>query len=206
MKNGIIYSILKFILDKLRYLTLVELFKLIGQLINPKKNDTTSKLIYSRAAVDLFILLKWIFLLIITKCHFANDFLTILVWYLLITNTYSYFFYHIWTDEALNTESFSKDRTRRRFVTLILAVGYSDLCFAYLYRHPYWSNFSWSDDKQTFVKSIWYSVSNSLAANYDAVKAITEFGNNVAMTQLIITFIFITIILGKSVPQTNSTT
>jgi hypothetical protein len=98
------------------------------------------------------------------------------------------------------------DRIRRRFVTLMLAVGYSDLCFSYLYKVPFKHNFEWSSDLTTFTKSAWFSISNSLAANYDAVKPITDLGYNVSMIQLILTFVFVTIILSKSIPQTNSTT
>jgi hypothetical protein len=205
MKNGILYIIFKFILDNLKHLTIVEWFKAIAKKLNPKKNDSNYKLAFSRTSVDIFIILKWSFILIISKLALTNDFLTVFVWYLLITNLYSYFYYHIWTDEALNTEGFEMDRIRRRFINLILAVGYSNLCFAYLYKIAYVSNFEWSDKTPTFLKSIWFSVSNSLAANYEAVKPLNDFSNSVSMTQLVITFIFITIILGKSIPQTTST-
>jgi hypothetical protein len=204
MKNGILYIIFKFFLDNLRHFTIVEWFKVIGHKLNPKPNDASSKLAYSRTAVDIFILLKWSFILIITKMGATNSLLTIFIWYLLTTNIYSYFYYHIWTDEALNTEDFEKDRIRRRFINLILAVGYSDLCFAYLYKLPYKSNFEWVNNVTNFTKAVWYSISNSLAANYEGVKPMTDLGNNISMIQLIITFIFITIILGKSIPQTNS--
>ena len=206
MKNGIIYTTTKFLLDNLKYLTLVELFKYIGHLLNPKKNNVDWKLAFSRTSVDIFIILKWALILILAKYNISSNFWTVTTCYLILTNVYTYFYYHIWTNEALNTENFSMDRIRRRFVTLMLAVGYSDLCFAYLYKVPFKANFEWSSNLTTFTKSTWFSISNSLAANYDAVKPITDFGYNVSMTQLILTFIFLTIILSKSIPQTNSTT
>lgn len=206
MKNGVIYSAAKFILDNLKYVTLVELFKYFGQLLNPRKNNNDWKLAFSRTSVDIFIILKWALILILAKYNIASDFWTLVTWYLLLTNVYTYFYYHIWTDEALNTENFNMDRIRRRFVTLILAVGYSDLCFAYLYKVPFKHNLEWSGDLTTFTKSAWFSISNSLAANYDAVKPLTDFGYNVSMTQLVITFVFVSIILSKSIPQTNSRT
>ncbi len=202
MKNGLLYSILKFVIDNIKYLTMVEWFKYVGKIINPKKNDTDYKLTYSRLSVDIFIILKWVFVLLITKLAWTNGFLTFFIWYLLITNLYSYFYYHIWTDEALNTDNFEKHRTRRRFINLILAVGFSELCFSYLYRHPYVNEFNWNVNA-TYVKSIWYSISNSLAANYAVVSPNTDLGNSISMIQLIVTFIFVTIILGKSIPQTS---
>ncbi len=206
MKNGIIYTATKIFLDNLKYLNLVELFKYVAYLINPQKNNVEWELAFSRTAVDIFIILKWVLILILSKYNITSDFFTVLTWYLILTNVYTYFYYHIWRDEALNTENFNMDRIRRRFVTLILAVGYSDLCFAYLYKVPFKHNFQWHSDLITFTKSTWFSISNSLAANYNAVEPITDFGYNVSMIQLILTFVFVTIILSKSIPQTNSTT
>lgn len=205
MKNGIIYILAKWLLDNLKHLTLVEWFKYFGAKLNPNKNSIDKRLTYSRVSVDIFIILKWLFILILAKFDLSNCFLTFFVWYLLLTNIYTYFYYHIWTEDALNTENFAIDRIRRRFINLMLAVGYSDLCFAYLYKLPYVKELQWSDNSITFLKSIWYSISNSLAANYEGVSASSDLGNSIAMTQLIITFIFVTIILGKSIPQTNST-
>ncbi|ELY2010072.1 hypothetical protein SL057_001113 [Flavobacterium psychrophilum] len=48
-------------------------------------------------------------------------------------------------------------------------------------------------------------MSNSFGGNYTDVNPINDFANSISMAQLITTFIFITIILGKSIPQTTST-
>jgi len=204
LKNGPLYLISEFIIDYFRYFTIVEWFKIIGEKINPKKLDPNYIYAYNRTSVDLFIILKWLFVLFIMKYHFTNRFLTCFVWYLIVTNIYSYFYHHIWKKEVLNTDGFEIDRIRRRFITLILAVGYSNFCFAYLYRHPYSTYFTWNDNKLSAVKSMWYSISNSLAANYNFVLPNSDFANSVSMIQLLVTFVFVTIILGKSIPQTNS--
>ena len=203
MKNGFIYTLFKFIVKNFKHLTIVEWFKYIGDKLNHDKEDLNKRLTYSRFSVDIFIITKWVFLLIITKAHMTNSFLTILVWYLLATNIYTYFYYHIWSEDSFDLEKFTIDRVRRRFINLMLAIGYSDLCFAYLYKLPYVNEFHWTQGNISFVKSIWFSISNSLAANYEGVSPLSDLGNSVAMIQLIITFIFITIILGKSIPQTN---
>ena len=158
----------------------------------------------SRIAVDLFNVLKLIFIIQITKWHLEDPWIVVGVWYLLITNLYSYFYYHIWDIESLNTENFLIDRIRRRFLNLILAVGYSNLCFAFIYRVPLINEFNWTDHQPSFLKAIWFSISNSLAANYDGLIPTSETSKSIAMIQLIITFIFISIILGKVIPQTNS--
>lgn len=204
MKNGFLYIGFKWLLDNLRHLTMVEWFKSIGNAINKDKQNVERKLSNSRIAVDTFIIFKWCLIFALWSFGIHNSFFTIFVWYLILTNIYSYFYYHIWNDEALNTENFSKDRVRRRFVNLMLAVGFSDLSFGYLYNLSYSKELEWSDKIINSSKAMWFSVSNSLAANYEAVKPITDLGNSVAMTQLVLTFMFVTIIISKSIPQTSS--
>lgn len=201
MTHGFIYIAVKFVLDNLRHLTMVEWFKAVGYSFTKDKGKQIQN---GRIAVDIFIILKWLLIFLLWSFGISNCFWSILVWYLILTNIYSYFYYHIWNDEALNTENFSKDRVRRRFVNLILAIAFSNFSFGYLYNLPYSKEMEWSNKLITDTKSIWFSISNSLAANYDAVKPLTNFGYSIAMIQLIITFLFVTIIISKSIPQTTS--
>jgi len=204
MKNGIIYTILKFILDNLKYLSLVEFFK-YSFIKLFAKNSVKSKIKTSRIAVDTFIILKWTFVIIAMNQGWNHTIITFFVWYLIYSNLYTYFYYHIWIPEALNTENFEIDRIRRRFITLMLSIGFSNLCFAFLVRHPYLADFEWSENTPLNIKATWFSFANSLTANYEYVKPITKDGVEITITQLIVSFIFLTLILGKSIPQTNST-
>lgn len=206
MQNGIIYTILKFAFDNLKYLSLVELFKFVFVKIFSDSTSILNKVKFSRLGVDTFIILKWTLVIILLRYSINNPFLTFLIWYLLLTNIYTYFYYHIWKTESLNPDNFSIDRVRRRFITLLLSIGFSNLCFAYLYRLPYVAEFKWSNDTPLNIKSLWFSYANSITADYEYVKPITELGINLTITQLIISFIFLTIILAKSIPQTSSTT
>lgn len=205
MKNGIIYSVLKIVLDGLNYLSLVELFKYISIKSFAKANDPISKRTASRIAVDLFIIIKWLFVLLAFFYGWSSPFLTALVWYLIYSNLYTYFYYHLWSRESMNTENFDIERVRRRFITLMLSIGFSNVCFAYLFRIPYLTDFEWSDKIPLNTKAVWFSFANSLTANYEFVKPITQDGASITVTQLIISFVFITLILGKSIPQTKST-
>jgi len=205
MKNGIIYTILRFFFDNLKYLSLVELFKMLSIKLFSDNNNLQSKITCSRNAADFFILSKWTFIIIIMNLGCNHTYITIFVWYLIYSNLYTYFYYHVWIPEALNTQNFEIDRARRRFITLILSIAFSNLSFAYLIRYPYKSDFHWSDDTPLNIKAMWFSFANSLTANYEYVKPITRNGVEITITQLLISFIFLTIILGKSIPQTNST-
>lgn len=200
MSNGIIFPIIHWLIKSLGYLNLVEWFKKLLVYIFKKWFNEVS---ITRVAVDLFIIAKWAFLLILMKFHYTNPFYTLLVWYLLISNIYTYFYYHIWKDDSNNNIHNTSDRTRRRFITLLTSIGFSNLSFAYLFRFPYINNFQWKDDIPKNIQSIWYSCANSLTANYEYVKPITKIGTELTITQLIISFIFLTMILGNSTPSSN---
>jgi len=199
-KNGFIYPFLKFLIDKSKYLNLVELFKYIAKYMVSENNKISA----SRIAVDVFIVLKWLFIIIIWCFNYSNMFVSILVWYLIITNIYTYFYYHIWSDEALKTDNFTKDIIRRRFVNLIIAFAYSILCFAYLFQFVYSSDIDWNSKNIAFINSIMFSFNNSLGSSYNNIIPQTDLGNFICSIELLITFIFATLILSRSIPQTDS--
>ncbi|WP_066839178.1 hypothetical protein [Rufibacter ruber] len=204
MKNGVIFTVFKVLLEGLNYLSLVEFFKYISIKYFANPNDLQSRITASRLAVDTFIILKWLLLILAMINGWTSIYLTIIVWYLIYSNLYTYFYYHVWSKDSMNTEDFDIDRVRRRFITLMLSIGFSNLCFAYLFRFPYIKNFEWSDKIPLNTKAIWFSFANSLTANYEYVKPITQNGAVITVTQLIVSFIFLTLILGKSLPQTKS--
>ena len=201
MQYGFIYQIFQAIIQGLKYLNLVELFKLIAMKLNPKPTDTKYCEAFSRVSVDIFIVLKWV-VLIILFCRGTSVFWScFLVWYLIITNIYTYFFYHVWDEKAINPTVLDTHILRRRFVNLLLAISFSHMSFAYLYYTYYSTEFTWS--KMGILKSqaIWFSISNSVAANYNVIAPKSDLGNSVSMIQLVLTFMFVTIIISRSIPQ-----
>lgn len=173
----------------------MELFKTIAKKLKPNQSQE-----YSKIAVDIFIVLKWTLIFLLTYFQINNVWMTVLVWYLISTNLYTYFYYHNWIDESLNTSNFSNDRIRRRFINLILAICFSNYSFSYLYKLPYASEFSWSSEK-IIGDSFVYSVCNSITASYDVVKPISSFSYCISTIQIFISFIFLTIVISRSIPQ-----
>ena len=198
--NGFIYPIIKFVINMIKYLNLVELFKCIAKHIVSGNNVVAAL----RISVDIFIVLKWLFIIVIWTFGYSNPFLSIFVWYLIITNLYTYFYYHIWSDEALNTDNFTKDRIRRRFINLILAFAYSIFCFAYLFQFVYFLDINWDNKSISFVNAVMFSFNNSLGGSYNDINPQTGLGHFICSIELLITFIFATLILSRSIPQTNS--
>lgn len=201
MKYGFIYEIFKSIIEGLKYLGLVELFKLIAKKLNPTPLDERKGTIYSRVAVDIYISLKWILLIIFLLTSLNGFWSCLIIWYLIITNIHTYFYYHVWDKAAINLLEADEHCLRRRFINLLLAITFSNICFAYLYSTYYSNDFNWGTSGVLKLHAIWFSISNSVAANYNAISPNTDLANSISMIQLLITFLFVTIIISRSIPQ-----
>jgi hypothetical protein len=203
MNTGFLFQLLNSFLKLLRFINLVELFKFVGRILTPKNSSIETKIKYSRTSVDIFILAKWIFVAVLILLKISNFGFVITVWYLLIANLYTYFYYHIWSSKMLADPHFDITRIKLRFQNLLFAIFFSVFGFAYFYYIPYSAAFDWAGKMPSFVSSLWYSISNSLTASYDQVIPVTDTGNSISMIQLVIMFIFITIIISSSIPQAN---
>jgi len=195
MNKGLIYITIDWVIEKLNFLNLVELFKFIALKINDNNKITTIRL-----AVDIFIILKWVLIISLWFFNVKNEFINILVWYLIFTNVYTYFYHHSW-DKDLSETDFDLDRIKRRFLNLLLSIAFNVVSFAYLFAQPFANNFKWKNDYSTLSESLSLSAANSLATSYDSVKSVSDCGNNLLLIQIIISFVFFTIILSNSIPQ-----
>lgn len=201
MKYGFIYNIFKSIIEGFRYLSLVELFKLIALKLNSNPNDSEKVTTFRRIAVDIFIIFKWVILIIFFFNSFNGYWCSLMIWYLIITNLHSYFYYHVWDETAIQSLDNDEHSLRRRFINLLLAISFSNLSFAYLYFTYYSKELEWGDSGLNISHSIWYSISNSVAGNYNGISPISDLGNLVSIIQLLITFLFVGIIVSRSIPQ-----
>lgn len=200
MKKGFIYFLVDWFINKLNYINLVELFKTIAEkLFNREVNKRTA----SRTAVDIFIILKWIFISFCWYSNIQNQFINYIVWYLIFSNIYTYFFHHVWSKNIGNPH-FDIDRIKRRFLNLILSILFNIFSFAYLFAQPFNNNFEWKKGNPTFKDSLFFSLSNSISTNYEYVTSISEIGHTLTIIETIISFAFLTIILSNSIPQTKN--
>jgi hypothetical protein len=198
MSKGIIYSIFNWIIEKLSYLNLVEFFKFIAVKIFPNNRITAL-----RFSVDIFIILKWLLIALLWHFNVKNDFLNFLVWYLIFTNVYTYFYYHTWS-KSIDRPEFDFDRIKRRFLNLGLSIAFNVLSFAYLFAQPFSNNFKWNNGYSTLQDSILFSLANSFTTSYNSVQTITEIGHKISLLETVISFVFLTIILSNSIPQVKT--
>lgn len=192
MKNGFIYRLSKILVTVGYYTNLVELIKWLFALLT-KDN----KRAFKNSAIDIFIILKWVFLLTIWSINKQSLLLTIFVAYLIWTNLFTYFYYHVWTTFKLN----DTERNQRRFINLILAFAFSNVCFAYLYSLPFSTFFKVNSGFEGRLSYFLFSSYNSLFSDYNFIAPIDMTGSILTLIQLSITFIFVSIVLTKSIPE-----
>lgn len=202
MEKGLLYITIDYIIEKLRFLNIVELFKYTTKKLyfKGKEDNNSNNIIASRLGTDIYIITKWITIILFWIFNINNIFINVLVLYLIITNLYTYFYYHTWS-KKLESDTFNLDRTKRRFLNLILAFGYNVLCFAYLICVPFSSNFNLSLSTHKVQDSILFSIANTLSTSYDGIQAITLVGDKLMILETLTTFVFLTIIFSNSIPQ-----
>lgn len=198
MQNGFIISTVKEIINAFYYLNLVEFFKFIAKKLTPINSSQDIIIRNSNIAIDIFIILKWLFIFLIWKVGVDNTFMTFFVFYLIITNIYTYFYYHVWLKV---TQPLTYERNIRRFINLILAYSYSNFCYGYLYSVPYYSEMNWTQGFNKDINGLLFSIANSLTSSIEGVKILTTMGNWISVSQVSLSFFFISIILSKSIPQ-----
>lgn len=199
--NGFIFHLFECLMWLFKCGSLVELFKKIADKLSDGKDDSITKM-YRNVAIDLFNAFKWIALIVLWFGAWVNIATIIIIIYLTFYNLFSYFYYHSWDSRSLIGMTF--DRLRRRLITAILSFIYSGFCFAYIYHILCPSWFYWSENVTKLYSAIYFSFGNSLTGYLGDMKAVTGAGMAVNLTQLLISFIFITIILSNSLINKDS--
>ncbi len=199
MENGFIYEIFNVLINSLKYLNIVELFKKIAIKLSSSEKHIRKN---ANIAIDIFIIFKFLIIILFWYKELNNIYATIITYYLILINIYTYFYYHVWSDKA-NNRNQSNDKNKRRFLNLIIAILYSDICYGYLYNIVYSVHFLWEQNTSRLISSLQLSIYNSFAGSFYGVKPITDLGIVLTTSQLLITFIFIAIILTRTIPPTS---
>ena len=206
MKNGFIYPLLNWIVKVFYYLNFVELVKfnarsaLFFYFSKRKKEVSTNDIItVSNIAIDTYQLIKFFLLFYFWCFQFSDGISKMIIYYLLISNLFTYFYYHVWGSNHRQRED--KDTLNRKFMNSILAIAFYLLCYGYLYHCHYSQMLSWPDNIIDLANSIYLSVSTAFTLTYGGFQPLTQEVRMVFMSELINTFLFFTIILSNSIPN-----
>lgn len=194
-KNGVIYASVEAIVGLLVKLNAVEGFKKISDF--GQKRDEKRKIRY-RKAIDAYVFFKWALVLVLWLLSIGRSWSTLLVIYLIGMNLFTYFYYHVWR------APFSESRrdVKRRFVNLFQAIFFNIFAYAYLYAIPFRGKFEWVGSNQT-VDAFLFSINTSFVSDYQFVTSRDTFASIIPATQILVMFMFLTIILSNSVPSSE---
>jgi hypothetical protein len=195
--NGPIYSAFSAAVDHFHSLNLVEGFK--GRVLSYARPGTDRKKRFTaNIAIDIFVIAKWGFVLIAWAYLPPNPLILTVVAYLMIANLYTSFRYHLWVPTYDDSDI---HRDRRRFLNLLLSLAFAVFAYAYLYDHAFHSHFDWPQNISPGVAALSFSAGNALTGTTGDLKAKTDLGYLLVTSQLVMTFIFVAILLGQSIPN-----
>lgn len=195
MRHGFIYPVVACVIEAMRYLSLVELFKAIAKRLARDEKEMPRN---ARIAIDVFNILKWTFIAIIWANGLSHPLLTLAVAYLIAANAFTYFYCHVWHPPY----DASEENMRSRFVSFVLSFCFSVLSFGYLYALPFASGLQFSDVDAS-LGGIMFSVARSIFADISSVTPVSVGAQILSLTESVVTFVFISIILASSIPQFN---
>lgn len=200
--NGFIFPIANWLIINSSCVSLVEGFKSFAGLIARIMKADERK--FKNYAIDLFIALKWVVVVLAIKFTWDHSIVVYSVLYLLVMNLHSYMLHHIWSRDNNIGRPMTAERERRRFISLLLAIAYSEVCYTYLYLVPLHHGFSWPNETSNLVASFVFSAGNSLTGFSGNLKPIATSAHLAATSQLIMSVIFIAIVLSQSIPKIES--
>lgn len=208
--NGFIYPLVCYLIQVLYVLNFVEWFKWVSKkLVMYRFRDFDDARGYvsrkvrrvSNYVIDGTILLKFSLLFLFISDGIRNPFITFVVGYLLFMNSFTYFYYHIWEEGAVFSRFQTLHRVRRRFVNFLISLVFMEACYTYLYGFSFVQNFSWDKKESRVLSSLLYSLQNTIPATYSNVVPLTQTGRVLSMSETIFVFVFVVIILARSLPQ-----
>ena len=193
-----LYSIFDLLVNTLKSINLVEYWKSLCWLVYNRKlividyDENLCKTIKSKA-IDAFIIMKYGLLFLIFKGLIpSNNFIFFIVWYMLLMNIFTYFYYHLWESKKINREN-----SKKRFINFILSIVYSSLSFMLLYKNYYANDFGLENKEiSNTIKA--FSLSFGTFFNSNNFSPITNRGYIIFTINCIVNFIFLTFILANT--------
>lgn len=198
-ENGLIVEFISYLISILYYGNIVNLFKRIAQGKHKFCPETIARV---NIAIDLFVILKYVILVVLFAFHLTSWLFTALVVYLLFYNLYTYFYFHFWDSRLYASDrTVTEKKLKRRFINLIGAFVFSILCFAYLYRFPFSTNFEFMVPFHLTINSLIFSVANSFFVDSNFIETKSLMGEVLVSMQYVSSFIFLSIILSRSLSE-----
>lgn len=202
MTNGFIIQLFDKIILLLKHFNLVEYFKKIciglTSLLFSKELTGEEKRQTARIAVDVFIMAKFILVFCLVVFEASQLIWKFLVLYLIWSNLFTYFYYHIWGSPYKQSQNL--EAQRGRFTNFVLAIAFYIFSYAYLFQFHYACEVEWPDDVISYSNAIFISFANSFTLTYGGYSPLTHEARMLFLGELLNTVFFVTIIVANSLP------
>lgn len=206
MKNGFLYPTSNLLVGLLKSINLVEYAKDLSALIyrRCKRRELVDEEIIAakNIGIDIFQVLKWLLLIIFLLRPVESLVATFIVCYLILSNLFTYFYYHVWKSAFQQRTDLHSQR--RRFISFLLSIFFFVVSYTYIYQYPLAQHIAWPDDTIDVVNALYLSVSNAFTLIYGDFKPLTQTARLVFISELINTFFFFTIIVVNSIPSISN--
>lgn len=206
MNNGFIYPLVDGLVQFLKFFNLAELFKLIARnsakgwfVLKKKPLERTCLITASNIGIDAYQIFKWGALFIIWSNGWGNRLSLILIAYLVFSNAFSYFYYHVWGSNFQQVGG--RESSRRRFINMLMAILYYLACYACIYHVHYAHFFSWPGGGPDFINAIYLSLEKAFAPSYAYLHSAPFTLRIIMISEVLNTFLFFTVIFSSSVPN-----
>lgn len=198
--NGPLYLGADALMRAAQRLSIVEALKLAAWRVF-RADTPDDKRRVANWTIDAFVVTKWALLLVAWRLSIANVLVVAALVYLLIWNSVTYFYYHLWIVELPKERIASAHRDRRRFISLVFAMAFSMAVYAYLYDVVVGAGFEWPANISRWVSAVTYSIGNALTSQAGGLHPVTGTAYLVGASQLVFTFGFVAMLLSSSLPR-----
>ena len=198
--NGPLYVAAAAFMRAAQWVSLVEVCKRVAWKVFSVTTPDQKRRI-ANWTIDSFVIAKWILLLVAWRLSASNCLVVAAIVCLLIWNSITYFFYHLWIVEVPKERIASAHRERRRFISLVLAMAYSMTAYAYLYDVVVSAGFEWPPDVSRWIAAMTFSIGNALTSQAGGLRPLTGTAYLIGASQLVFTFGFVAMLLSSSLPR-----
>lgn len=180
----------------------------IARAVKKRKNGDDCALYRSRA-IDFYEILKWGILIVFICWPGSGEWsvVSVVVGYLLWSNLFGHFYYHVWDDRIVEYDrtQVSKDRfdvrRNRRLNSFIGAFAYMVIGYAYIYHGPLAFELIWTEGDISWKNAIFVSIANSFTLTYGDYGPCSGLARAVFASQVLYTFVFVGVIITRSIPS-----
>jgi len=199
--GGFLFFLWDCFVKALYWINAVEILKMVSRFIARnilKCNSDDAQRCASNIAIDVYIVLKWFFIIMLWKFRVASLLFEVIVWYLVATNLYTYFYYHVWGDSRFKN-TITREKVKLRFFKSILAFAFYVVCFAYMYDvvYPHSTNFRGGSP----IDFLSFSLCTALVTSLGDYSITGSSGMMLYTLQVLNTFFFVNMIISQTIPS-----